>query len=108
MARHRSRSSSPPSKSKRFKADNEELECNFYSGLLLDSNIKKLHSTYVSNSPFKYAVIEKLLQDDLLKKVKDECLNELSFSEKETDIYKVNKLLNPCSLSLCLSLLTDF
>lgn len=54
------------------------------------SIIAKLNTGYLNNEPFKYAVVEKLFQDDLLKKVKDECLSELNFTEKETDIYKVN------------------
>lgn len=61
-----------------------------FAGNLFDHNhIAKLHSGYLTNQPFKYAVVEKLFQDELLKKVKDECLSELNFTEKETDIYKV-------------------
>ncbi|KAH9049740.1 nuclear protein [Lactarius hengduanensis] len=41
--------------------------------------------------PFKHALVQKLFQDDLLQQVKDECLSELHFTEKETDIYKVNQ-----------------
>jgi hypothetical protein len=53
------------------------------------TTIAKLRSGYLNNQPFKFAVVEKLFQDDLLKSVKDECVSELSFSQKETDIYKV-------------------
>ncbi|TFK59453.1 hypothetical protein BDN72DRAFT_851290, partial [Pluteus cervinus] len=67
---------------------------------LFDHNhIARLQSSYVSNQPFKYAVVEKLFNDDLLKSVKDECLSELSFSEKETDIYKVNQTGDLASLN---------
>ncbi|RDB20118.1 Prolyl 3,4-dihydroxylase ofd1 [Hypsizygus marmoreus] len=67
---------------------------------LFDHNATaKLHAGYVANEPFKYAVIEKLFQDELLKKVKDECLSELSFTEKETDIYKVNQTGDLASLN---------
>lgn len=62
---------------------------NFASDLFDHNTIAKLRSAYVTNEPFKFAVVDKLFQDDLLKKVKDECLSELSFSQKETDIYKV-------------------
>ncbi|KII95283.1 hypothetical protein PLICRDRAFT_34124 [Plicaturopsis crispa FD-325 SS-3] len=75
--------------------------------------IQKLASSYAVNQPFKYAIVEKLFQDDLLKKVKDECLSELNFTEKETDIYKVNQtgdlaslnFLTPSQISLLPSLL---
>ena len=50
--------------------------------------IAKLHTDYLDSNPFKHAVVEKLFQDDLLVKVKDECLR-LNFTEKETDIFKV-------------------
>lgn len=61
----------------------------FTEGLFDHSNIARLHKSYDSNEPYKYAMVDKLFQDDLLKNVKDECLRELSFTEKETDIYKV-------------------
>ncbi|KAF7332447.1 Nuclear protein [Mycena kentingensis (nom. inval.)] len=72
----------------------------YFAPRLLDhSNIAQLHSSYASNEPFKYSIVEKLFQDDLLQKVKDECLSELSFTEKETDIYKVNQTGDLASLN---------
>ena len=61
----------------------------FAPGVLDHTTIAKLNSAYVANEPFKYAIVEKLFQDELLQKVKDECLCELNFTEKQTDIYKV-------------------
>lgn len=63
----------------------------FATGLFAPSNIHRLHTEYEGSAPFKHTVVEKLFQDDLLHKVKDEALAELSFSEKETDIYKVRR-----------------
>ncbi|KAI0053613.1 nuclear protein [Auriscalpium vulgare] len=63
------------------------------------SHVHRLHSAYTTSEPFKYALIDKLFQDDLLQKVKDECLSELHFTEKETDIYKVNQTGDLASLS---------
>ena len=63
----------------------------FATGLFAPTNIHRLHTEYESSCPFKHTVVEKLFQDDLLQKVKDEALAELSFSEKETDIYKVRR-----------------
>ncbi|KAI6100257.1 nuclear protein [Pisolithus sp. B1] len=71
----------------------------FYPGLLEENSLEFLRTNYTSSEPFKFAVIEKLFQDDLLRGVKDECLRELSFSEKETDIYKVNQTGDLASLS---------
>lgn len=61
----------------------------FAPDLFGPSNIHRLHTDYDASGPFKHVVVEKLFQDDLLQRVKDEALSELSFSEKETDIYKV-------------------
>lgn len=66
----------------------------FATDLFDHTHIAKLHNGYKANGPFKYALVEKLFQDELLKKVKDECLSELSFTEKETDIYKVGPTSN--------------
>jgi len=64
----------------------------FVNELFDHKNIARLNVDYLGNAPFKYAVVEKFFQDDLLQKVKDECLSELNFTEKETDIYKVRIL----------------
>ena len=61
----------------------------FSQDLFAPANIHRLHTEYAASAPFKHTLVEKLFQDDLLQKVKDEALAELSFSEKETDIYKV-------------------
>ncbi|KAJ7682321.1 nuclear protein, partial [Mycena polygramma] len=71
----------------------------FADDLMDHTNIAQLHSVYDSNEPFKYAIVEKLFQDELLQKVKDECLSELNFTEKETDIYKVNQTGDLASLN---------
>ncbi|TBU49352.1 Oxoglutarate and iron-dependent oxygenase degradation C-term-domain-containing protein [Dichomitus squalens] len=71
----------------------------FAADLFVPSNIHRLHTEYENSGPFKHAVVEKLFQDDLLKQVKDEALAELSFSEKETDIYKVYQTGDLASLS---------
>jgi Rps23 Pro-64 3,4-dihydroxylase Tpa1-like proline 4-hydroxylase len=62
----------------------------FASGLLKTSNADRLGQEYRQSAPFKYCVVDQLFQDDLLRKVKDEIIKELHFTEKETDIYKVD------------------
>lgn len=63
---------------------------NLVAGLLADENVEKLREEYANSEPFKYASVEALFRDDLLKNVKDECFSHLSFTEKETDIYRVS------------------
>ncbi|EJD00945.1 uncharacterized protein FOMMEDRAFT_147631 [Fomitiporia mediterranea MF3/22] len=71
----------------------------FADGVLDVSNVDRLKASYRSSEPFLHAVIDKLFQNDLLSKVKDECVGELSFTEKETDIYKVHQTGDLASLS---------
>ena len=69
---------------------------NLATGLLTEENIQRLRKEYANNEPYKYARVETLFQDDLLKKVKEECLTHLSFTEKETDIYRVSGAFCSC------------
>ena len=71
----------------------EDVIACFAPDLLDADNVDRLAASYASSEPFKHAVVEKLFRDDFLQKVKDECLSELHFTEKETDIYKVRP---PC------------
>jgi len=84
-------------------ADGTDVTSAFANGVLDHANIANLHKTYLENKPFHYALVEKLFQDDLLSRVKEECITELSFTEKQTDIYKVctfRKFLHPRSSPL--------
>ena len=79
-----------PSSSHEPDSTRDSAIAQFADGVLSDpGNIQKLHTTYMANEPFKFCVLDELFQDGLLRNVKDECLKELSFTEKETDIYKV-------------------
>lgn len=76
---------------KRLKKDHSP-KLDFEKGLFDDANVDRLHREYCESKPFFHAVVDKLFQNDLLTLVKDECLNELSFTEKHTDIYRVRQL----------------
>lgn len=62
----------------------------FAPDVLHPNTIHRLNTEYATSEPYKYCKLDKLFQDDLLVAVKDEILSELSFTEKETDIYKVS------------------
>ena len=95
-------SATPDERSKRLKTSHKQVDhtaC-FADDLLSEASVKNLSGSYKQSGPFLHVVVDKLLQHDLLSKVKDECLGELSFSEKETDIYKVSlgsRTLHVCS-----------
>ncbi|EKM59780.1 uncharacterized protein PHACADRAFT_250510 [Phanerochaete carnosa HHB-10118-sp] len=71
----------------------------FAPDLLAPSTIHRLNSEYATSEPYKYCRVDKLFQEDLLVGVKDEIMSELSFTEKETDIYKVNQTGDLASLN---------
>lgn len=51
----------------------------------------RLQKDIAESEPYKYGVIHGLLNDDLLRKARDEIMEKLAFTTKETDIYKVNQ-----------------
>ena len=60
----------------------------FAAGLFRESNVKTLVEQYNTAQPWKHVIIDKIFTESLTS-VKDEILDHLSFSEKETDIYRV-------------------
>lgn len=98
MAHVRPRSSSPTANQAHHKKpktshpqdDAVDVDSNFAAELFDASNVDQLRTSYADSTPFKHVVLDALFRDDLLRGVKDECLKHLSFTEKETDIYKVD------------------
>lgn len=76
----------------------DDLAHYFADGVLDASS--SLKDSYRASSPYLHAVIDKLFKNDLLSKARDECIGELSFTEKETDIYKVSTY-HSVNSSLC-------
>lgn len=79
---------SPPAAAPHSSPFSADLTSQFIHEVFNHNYIADLHSVYLNSAPFKHAVVEKLFQDELLGRVKDECLR-LNFTEKETDIFKV-------------------
>ncbi|KAK1490469.1 hypothetical protein CCUS01_14426 [Colletotrichum cuscutae] len=56
---------------------------------------KKVHDAYTKqyaeSSPYKHSVIDGLVDDALLRSVRDEIRENVSFTPKETDIYKIHQ-----------------
>ncbi|QRW01758.1 prolyl 3,4-dihydroxylase ofd1 [Ceratobasidium sp. AG-Ba] len=102
VSRPRSPPASPaPPESKRRKTVSEPDQStrHFHPGLLDESSVASLNAQYAASQPYKHAVIPKLFSDELLKSVKNEILDNVSFTEKETDIYKVHQTGDLASLS---------
>lgn len=63
----------------------------FAPNLLSKDTRSTLNKSYAASQPYKHAVVDALINDDLLRAAREEIISELSFTEKETDIYKVNQ-----------------
>ena len=53
--------------------------------------VESLKTEYLNQLPYQHCVINELVNDDLLRQVRQEILHNLQFTIKETDIYKVNQ-----------------
>lgn len=85
----------------------------FGPGILDSKTIESCASSYARSAPYQHAVVSRLINDDLLRSVRQEILENIHFTRKETDIYKIHQSgdlanldgLDPSSLSKLPSLL---
>ncbi|KAL2009466.1 hypothetical protein VTN00DRAFT_5273 [Thermoascus crustaceus] len=61
----------------------------FREGLFEPAELEKYTKSYAESAPYKHGVICPLINPDLLRSVRNEIQEHLSFTEKETDIYKI-------------------
>ncbi|EEQ34680.1 putative component of NuA3 histone acetyltransferase complex [Microsporum canis] len=67
----------------------EMIAPSFADGLLEKDTLEKYKAAYATSGPYKHGVIFPLINDDLLRSVRNEIQEHISFTEKETDIYKI-------------------
>ncbi|KAL7786220.1 Oxoglutarate and iron-dependent oxygenase degradation C-term domain-containing protein [Trichoderma ceciliae] len=63
----------------------------FRKGLFENSVLQSYTTEYAESSPYKHAVIHKLVDDKLLRSVRNEIRENVQFTPKETDIYKIHQ-----------------
>ncbi|KJZ78368.1 hypothetical protein HIM_02406 [Hirsutella minnesotensis 3608] len=68
-----------------------ESERRFRAGLFNDSARDAYAGEYAASGPYKHAVIHELVDDALLRSVRDEIRANVSFTRKETDIYRIDQ-----------------
>lgn len=69
----------------------EVAKARFRKGLFEKEVLHNYTSEYESSSPYKHSVISGLIDDTLLRNVRDEIRENVSFTPKETDIYKIHQ-----------------
>lgn len=70
---------------------NEDVQKSFRKGLFAKEILRKYTEDYAQSEPYKHGVINSLISDDLLRSVRDEIRENVQFTPKETDIYKIHQ-----------------
>jgi len=78
--------SPPPEPSAKRQKTSNEAPLPFHPTLLQAENLEKLQKSHSSSTPYRHAVINQLFDQDFLRKARQEITEQLSFTEKETDI----------------------
>ncbi|KAK7422624.1 putative component of NuA3 histone acetyltransferase complex [Neonectria magnoliae] len=68
-----------------------EAKQRFRAGLFDQDVLDSYTDQYAKSGPYKHAVINGLIDDALLRSVRDEIKANVSFTPKETDIYKIHQ-----------------
>lgn len=68
-----------------------EAKARFRKGLFDQKVLDSYTKGYAESSPYKHSVIHGLVDDSLLRNVRDEIRDNVSFTPKETDIYKIHQ-----------------
>ncbi|KAL2756198.1 hypothetical protein ACRALDRAFT_1081843 [Sodiomyces alcalophilus JCM 7366] len=86
-------SSASASSKKRSKTalTDDQVKPRFRKGLFDSQVLESYTSEYAQSAPYKHAVIHELVNDKLLRSVRDEIRENVSFTPKETDIYKIHQ-----------------
>ncbi|KAE8447499.1 hypothetical protein EG329_010629 [Mollisiaceae sp. DMI_Dod_QoI] len=69
----------------------EDVHKCFRKGLFAQYILNGYTKEYADSEPYKHSVISSLINDDLLRKVRNEIRENVQFTPKETDIYKIHQ-----------------
>jgi prolyl 3-hydroxylase /prolyl 3,4-dihydroxylase len=69
----------------------EEVQKSFRKGVFDKETLNKSTKDYAESEPYKHGVISSLINDDLLRSVRNEIRENVHFTPKETDIYKIQQ-----------------
>ncbi|KAK5629942.1 hypothetical protein RRF57_005657 [Xylaria bambusicola] len=81
----------PSKKKAKITPSNEDAQARFRKGLFDKKVLDQYTREYSDSAPYKHAVIHELIDDKLLRAVRDEIKDNVSFTPKETDIYKIHQ-----------------
>lgn len=71
--------------------ETDSVKEKFFPGLFDQESRDSIRKAVQISQPYPHCKISKLINDNLLRRVQKEIYSELNFTNKETDIYKVNQ-----------------
>ena len=77
--------------SKKQATDGNAIHSRFRHGLFNTDTLESYTADYAVSEPYKHAVVSDLVEDSLLRSVRSEILDNIHFTPKETDIYKIHQ-----------------
>lgn len=77
--------------SKKQATDANGIQNHFTKGIFSPGTVKRYQEEYAASEPYKHAVVANLIDDSLLRSVRSEILDNIHFTPKETDIYKIHQ-----------------
>ncbi|CAJ2501599.1 Uu.00g044520.m01.CDS01 [Anthostomella pinea] len=81
----------PTKKKSKTSLSDEDAKKRFRKGLFDKKVLDGYTRGYAESSPYKHSVIHELIDDKLLRAVREEVKDNVSFTPKETDIYKIHQ-----------------
>lgn len=78
--------SSPPKK-----RNTADIEAAFRDDLFQRETLDSFHAAYTNSGPYPHAVVSNLIKEDLLRNVRKEITENIHFTLKETDIYRIHQ-----------------
>ncbi|KAI0136547.1 Oxoglutarate and iron-dependent oxygenase degradation C-term-domain-containing protein [Xylariales sp. AK1849] len=81
----------PMKKKSKTSLSDEDAKSRFRKGLFGKDVLEGYTTGYSKSEPYKHSVIHELINDKLLRAVRDEIKDNVSFTPKETDIYKIHQ-----------------
>lgn len=76
---------------KKQATESNAVEAQFGDNLFAEQTLKGYTDEYTASAPYKHAVVHGLMNDSLLRSVRTEIIDNIHFTPKETDIYKIHQ-----------------
>ena len=91
MKRKAEKQTASTASGKKQATESNAVEAQFGDNLFAEKTLKGYTDDYAVSTPYKHAVVHSLMNDSLLRSVRTEIIDNIHFTPKETDIYKIHQ-----------------